>query len=454
MEAMQKRLGEAAEGGGTAKKALDKLGLSAENLLRLSPADQFMRIADAVSRLETETEQQAATALLFSRSNQALVQTLKLGSDAIRERIRETIRLRGSINSIDAKRIQDANDAIGDMKLAFSGLGDTIAIEVAPRIQAMVKEIRGFVEENREAIGELAGAVFGSIARMVRHAVELIREHGEEIRDFSKNAASRIRSFFDDLGTAIRTSITDAASSAFDEAELRGRIAALEIKKQFTESGEEFQNALTLGAGAGARYLFEGSTTPRAAAIQEQIDALRRRQELMQERRRLMGGTGGGARDGDGSPPTVMGSLRAAQRVTRSLGQQWAQVGNAMRESVRQMIHGDVVGQMMQQLGLDFNISRMMEEAAANAREASAQQQRMRGIPDPGPGRLRSVGLSGRFHGVAAQFRAGRSIEQQQLEEQKRAAKHMKNVDDRLQRMERHAKRRGGGQGGLSLGLG
>lgn len=80
---MVKSTSDAAQGLGTASLAFKQLGLNAGELNKLSPDQQFLQIADAISKVSNEQEQLAITQRIFGRGSSELVNVLRLGSDGL-----------------------------------------------------------------------------------------------------------------------------------------------------------------------------------------------------------------------------------------------------------------------------------------------------------------------------------------------------------------------------------
>src|SRR5689334_7046053 len=91
---LQRTLDDAAQGSEHAMKALAALGLSYQRLAGAAPDEQFIAVAEAVSRIQSPTRQAAAAIDVFSmRAGQAMLPTLKLGADGIRKLTDEADRL-------------------------------------------------------------------------------------------------------------------------------------------------------------------------------------------------------------------------------------------------------------------------------------------------------------------------------------------------------------------------
>ncbi|KKM83954.1 hypothetical protein LCGC14_1304090, partial [marine sediment metagenome] len=127
---------EAAEGTGLATDTLKKLGLEAKSLSQQSPDEQFKLIADAMKGLNTQSEKVLAAYELFGGRGAALLRTLEAGSAGFEEAEEKTKRFGTAISAIDAKGVEDANDAFTDMSEALKGVGFDLARRFAPGMEA------------------------------------------------------------------------------------------------------------------------------------------------------------------------------------------------------------------------------------------------------------------------------------------------------------------------------
>jgi len=133
---LTRRLGEASQGTGEAKNALEMLGLSANQLIQVSPAEALKIIADKMAGLQTASERAAAANYLFGRKGMELLPMLRNGSAGIQEMIDGFVKLRGSINDVDAAKVEAANDAITRAKERIGTVRDALAVGLAPYIKA------------------------------------------------------------------------------------------------------------------------------------------------------------------------------------------------------------------------------------------------------------------------------------------------------------------------------
>ena len=156
LTAMQKRLGEAAQGTGAAKKALEQIGLSAQDLVKMGPADAMAAIADKMQLIEAPAERAAIAAALFSRSGIGMVNMLGKGSEALQQ-LREDARKTGYVLSVDAARDAEAfADAQLDAQLVGKGLKNTIGSELMPVVTRSMKSFSAWAITNRDDIADFA----------------------------------------------------------------------------------------------------------------------------------------------------------------------------------------------------------------------------------------------------------------------------------------------------------
>lgn len=136
---------EAAEGTGLATDTLKKLGLEAKALSQQSPDEQFLQIAEAMKGLNTQSEKVLASYELFGGRGAALLRTLEAGAAAFEEAEEKTKRFGTAINAVNARTVEDANDAFTDLQQSIKGVGFDLAMRFAPGMQAASNATAGFL---------------------------------------------------------------------------------------------------------------------------------------------------------------------------------------------------------------------------------------------------------------------------------------------------------------------
>lgn len=136
---------EAAEGTGLAVDTLKKLGLEAKSLSQQRPEEQFLLIADAMKGVSTQSEKVLAAYELFGGRGAALLRTLEAGREGF-DAAREATELYGTaISAVDAKSIEDANDAFTDLAESVKGVGFDLARRFAPGMEAASTSAANFI---------------------------------------------------------------------------------------------------------------------------------------------------------------------------------------------------------------------------------------------------------------------------------------------------------------------
>jgi hypothetical protein len=142
---MSKRLAEASQGFGEALPALERLGLSAQDLMKLSPEDQFLKIGEAIGGLATQGEQAAAAFKIFSDQGLRLV-PLFADINAQTEAARaELEKFGGILSSQQIAGTVALKDNLTDVSQIFSNIVNQVTANLAPAISAVVDSFKEFV---------------------------------------------------------------------------------------------------------------------------------------------------------------------------------------------------------------------------------------------------------------------------------------------------------------------
>jgi len=202
LQRMNRRLGEfASTGAGPAGAAFDRLGLAADDLLDLDVDDRVALIADAMQGLESEAEMAAIAFNIFGEAGLRMVPLLLQGGDAIRGAREELDRFGVTVTEAGAQRVEAANDAVTTLGLAFTGLGNTLAIRVAPALESAAEWLGNYLSENDRLIESvleivqvlgtvLAGILVGRLLSGIVGAVTAIGTLVTAIRLASVSAIS------------------------------------------------------------------------------------------------------------------------------------------------------------------------------------------------------------------------------------------------------------------------
>lgn len=172
LERFVKRMGEATSGTGAAKKAYDELGLSAEDLAKMTPEDSLALVADRLGTVENQSQKVALAAQLFGREGVGMINMLKDGSAGLKE-LRKDAQATGYVLSEKAARDTETfKDAMLDAQLGMTGMKNTIGAELMPAVTELMGDLSGWMRENKDQVKAFA-ATFGE---KMKSALPVIRD--------------------------------------------------------------------------------------------------------------------------------------------------------------------------------------------------------------------------------------------------------------------------------------
>ena len=99
---MSKSINDADNGLSTAKRAFDQLGISLEDLHKLKPEEQFLLIADKLSKVESQSLKTGAAMDIFGRAGAEMITLFDQGADGIKEMREEANRFGLTISNDSA----------------------------------------------------------------------------------------------------------------------------------------------------------------------------------------------------------------------------------------------------------------------------------------------------------------------------------------------------------------
>lgn len=160
---LNQRLGEAARtGSGPTFDALQRLGLSVQDLLGMDADKRLAAIGDAMESLGYTAAQRADTMRQFGLRSQEMLNIFEGGGDKIREARGEIEKTGQALSDVQADKIELAKEALDRMGMAFQGIATQITLQLAPYIGAVADKISDLSQ---------SGIDFGQIAAEAIHGV-------------------------------------------------------------------------------------------------------------------------------------------------------------------------------------------------------------------------------------------------------------------------------------------
>jgi hypothetical protein len=175
LQRFTRRAAEAAAGTGEAKNALKRLGVDAQELVRLPLSERMLVLADAFGKIDDKPQKLALAFKLFDSEGAQLVTTLDAGREAIEEMMLEADLLGVTMDQSLADKTSKAEDAITRLKGLFGGLTRQVAAQLSPAITTFVTILKDKllekIKESNGSVQEFARNLGISILKGVRSAI-------------------------------------------------------------------------------------------------------------------------------------------------------------------------------------------------------------------------------------------------------------------------------------------
>ncbi len=139
LQRMIRRVGQAADGMGEAKKTLARFGLDARELVKLNPAMQFELIAKHIAGIKDQGRQLAAAMSFFDSEGVAVVQTIKEDMGALRKDFEA---LGGAATSEAVKNAVAFTDAMTNLQKGTGAFTRDFVIGITPAALDAVEGLR------------------------------------------------------------------------------------------------------------------------------------------------------------------------------------------------------------------------------------------------------------------------------------------------------------------------
>ena len=160
---LTRRLSQAAAGTGPAADALDRLGLSANELIAL-PLDQRVgAINAAIEDFVPAAERAAVAGQLFGEEGS--IAMARIDSATLRQATEDVRAFGVVVSEQDADQIERTNDAISRLGLIWRGVSNQLAVAAAPALEAVCRGHGGGRAHHRPA-GQAIQGLFANLGRL------------------------------------------------------------------------------------------------------------------------------------------------------------------------------------------------------------------------------------------------------------------------------------------------
>jgi hypothetical protein len=134
---MNKSIGEAQSGSKTANGALAALGVSMEQLKKLSPEQQFVLLVGQLGKLKSEAEMASVGADIFSKSVADIIPLAKQGAGSIKTMMEQGKALGLTLSEIQIADLANVDDQIDEMSASWRTFSGTLAQYVIPALKTL-----------------------------------------------------------------------------------------------------------------------------------------------------------------------------------------------------------------------------------------------------------------------------------------------------------------------------
>lgn len=176
LRAFNKRISDAKDPANELAKALDRIGLSAQRLEKLTLTDRVRTIGEAIRQLPAAEDRAAVSAKFFEETGSNIVALFNQGDGAMMAFMADYEHLHGALSATDVEGMRVATAAMGRLWTAIEGSFERLASELGPHLadelNRMAEAVAGF-RGGMEGIGATFNSVkgflkdFGSIATLI-----------------------------------------------------------------------------------------------------------------------------------------------------------------------------------------------------------------------------------------------------------------------------------------------
>jgi len=189
-------IGKAADGSKEASEALSSLGLSADDLKKLSPEQQFLKISQKIGEIPTAAGKAAAAVKIFGKSGIEMTGLFAGGLDDITKLMQDAKDIGIGLDDKSLAQVAEADDALQKMYASIGAMVDQVAVGLAPaftEVSTQVTNLIGPVTKLFETFNSMEGKwswLGDTIVAAFDVGIETIKIHWSEmLSDLLKSTA-------------------------------------------------------------------------------------------------------------------------------------------------------------------------------------------------------------------------------------------------------------------------
>ena len=222
-ERLGQRLGEALrDPTSRSAQALDRLGLSAEDLQGLNVDERMARISDAMRDAGLNADQMGDELRQLGIRQGEVVRLMQAGGDTIRAASQDMEDFGVAVSDVDAAAIESANDSMSRISDVIQGIANQLAVQLAPLLEDIADRFQDASRESQGFGETIANVVSTSIDVMafVADAIEGIRRAFVVAGQAAATLALRVRRNMMDTTASILEGPVDAINRLIETANM------------------------------------------------------------------------------------------------------------------------------------------------------------------------------------------------------------------------------------------
>lgn len=160
---LNERIADAASGNKTYEEAFERMGLASKNLINLPVEEQFLKVADAISKMTNVGNKNFVVADLMADAGFRLLPMLDKGAKGIKEMADEMTRMGATMSSSEIKKFEELNKKLREGELALKAAGKELTLAFAPAIEWLATDGVKHLKEFTKWYGNFTEIVSGKI---------------------------------------------------------------------------------------------------------------------------------------------------------------------------------------------------------------------------------------------------------------------------------------------------
>jgi hypothetical protein len=151
LERMQRNLGAAARLGGASADALEDLGVSVKDIIKLKPEEQMEVLAKALSGVENQVVKASIANDIFGRNGTRMLKMLdQLKKEGLDPTVKSLNDMGVSLTRIDTSKVEQANDAMFKAGQVATGLANKLTVKLSPILESISNQ---FIDGAKDSEG-------------------------------------------------------------------------------------------------------------------------------------------------------------------------------------------------------------------------------------------------------------------------------------------------------------